>query len=211
MVSTTSFCNAALAFTDVVEQPHFEKTSFRIKGKIFATMDIANKQASLKLPPNEQSVYLLMKPPFASPATGAWGKQGWTRFDLTKVPAPVMREALKTAYNTVVPVKKATRHVKKTLARKEKTEMIQTLHPDKTKTNKLILLEKYNYIKTNLLVVLKKAELTHTDLMEALYQRVKDEFEGGVQWYGETVKLDLEARGVVERTGTKPEKYRLKG
>lgn len=209
MISSTSFRNAALAFSNVVEQPHFEKTSFRIKGKIFATMDIANKQASLKLPPNEQAVYLLMKPVFASPATGAWGKQGWTRFDLTKVAAPVMREALSTAYTTVAPVKKAAKPVKKAVTRKDKMEKIQTLHPDKTKTNKRISLEKYNFIKTNLLAVLKKTELTHTDLMEALYQRVKDSFEGGVQWYGETVKLDLEARGVIERTGKKPEKYRL--
>lgn len=105
------------------------------------------------------------------------------------------------------PVKKS---VKKTATSKEKAEMIQTLHPDKTKTNKRISLEKYEYIKSNLLAVLKKAELTHTDLMEALYQRVKNEFEGGVQWYGETVKLDLEARKVIERTGAKPEKYKLK-
>ena len=105
------------------------------------------------------------------------------------------------------PVKKP---VKKAAAPKVKPEMIQTLHPDKTKTNKRISLEKYNFIKTNLLAVIKKAELTHTDLMEALYQRVKDDFEGGVQWYGETVKLDLEARKLIERTGTKPEKYRKK-
>jgi hypothetical protein len=45
--------------------------------------------------------------------------------------------------------------------------------------------------------------------MEALLQRVKDNFEGNVQWYGETVKLDLEARKVIERTRTKPEKYRV--
>lgn len=51
---------------------------------------------------------------------------------------------------------------------------------------------------------------THTQLMEQLYTKVKDSFEGGVQWYGETVKLDLEARAIIERTGTKPEKYRLK-
>jgi hypothetical protein len=31
-----------------------------------------------------------------------------------------------------------------------------------------------------------------------------------VQWYGETVKLDLEARNILERTPTKPVKYRLK-
>ena len=35
-------------------------------------------------------------------------------------------------------------------------------------------------------------------------------FDGGVQWYGETVKLDLEARGVIERTNDKPQKYKLK-
>ncbi len=104
------------------------------------------------------------------------------------------------------PVKKP---ANKTAAPEVKPEMIQTLHPDKTKTNKRIPLEKYNFIKANLLAVLKKTELTHTDLMETLYQRVKDEFEGGVQWYGETVKLDLEARGILERTGKKPEKYRV--
>lgn len=209
MLSSISFSKAALSFNDVTEQPHFEKTSFRIKGKIFASMDTVNKRVTLKLPPNEQAVYLLMKPAFACMATGAWGKQGWTRFELTKVPAPVMREALKKAYETVAPIKKSVIPVKKVTPRKEKTEIIQTLHPDQTKTNKRISLEKYNFIKKHLLAVLKKAELTHTELMEALYQRVKDEFDGGVQWYGETVKLDLEARGVLVRTGKKPEKYRV--
>ena len=91
-----------------------------------------------------------------------------------------------------------------------KNEKIQTLHPLPGKTNKSIALEKYNFIKEHLLKALGKKELTHTELMEALYQRVKDKFDGGVQWYGETVKLDLEAREIIERTNTKPEKYRLK-
>lgn len=89
-------------------------------------------------------------------------------------------------------------------------EKIQTLHPMPGKVNKSIALKKYNIIKTELLQILNKKELTHTELMEALYNRVKDTFDGGVQWYGETVKLDLEARKLIERTGTKPEKYRLK-
>jgi hypothetical protein len=59
------------------------------------------------------------------------------------------------------------------------------------------------------MAVLKNGEYSHTELMEKLYDRVKDEFEGGVQWYGETVKLDLEARGLVERVGNRPERYRL--
>jgi len=91
------------------------------------------------------------------------------------------------------------------------TEQIQTLHPTAGKTNKRISLEKYNIIRVNILAILHDKELTHTELMEILYDRVKDTFDGGVQWYGETVKLDLEARKMIERKGTKPEKYRFIG
>ena len=87
-------------------------------------------------------------------------------------------------------------------------ETIQTLHPQASKTNKKILLSKYNFIRENILMILTGNELTHTELMEALYERVKDNFDGGIQWYGETVKLDLEARKLIERTTTKPEKYK---
>ena len=90
-----------------------------------------------------------------------------------------------------------------------KEEKIQTLHPDSDKTNKLISLKKYDVIKTNILSILKVCEPTHTELMEKLYTNVKDTFDGGVQWYGETVKLDLEARKMIERTKSKPEKYKL--
>jgi hypothetical protein len=91
-----------------------------------------------------------------------------------------------------------------------KAAQIQTLHPQAGKINKKISLEKYHFIREHLLKILAKKELTHTELMEKLYEKVKDKFEGGVQWYGETVKLDLEARQEIERTGTRPEKYRLK-
>jgi hypothetical protein len=91
-----------------------------------------------------------------------------------------------------------------------KAEQIQTLHPLPGKTNKRISLEKYNLVKDTILFVLKGCELTHTELMEKLYNNIKDNFEGGVQWYGETVKLDLEARKIIERTGTKPDRYRLR-
>ena len=91
-----------------------------------------------------------------------------------------------------------------------KAELIQTLHPKEGKTNKKISYDKYIFIKENILTIINESELTHTELMEKLYTRVKDNFEGGVQWYGETVKLDLEARHIIERTNTKPEKYKLK-
>jgi len=91
-----------------------------------------------------------------------------------------------------------------------KEEQIQTLHPQPGKTNKRISLAKYTAVRDALLSILHNAEPTHTELMEQLYQNIKDTFEGGVQWYGETVKLDLEARKIIERTGSKPERYRLR-
>jgi hypothetical protein len=90
-----------------------------------------------------------------------------------------------------------------------KAEQIQTLHPQPGKKNKRISLEKYTHIRNTILTLLVGVELTHTELMEQLYNEVKNNFEGGVQWYGETVKLDLEARKIIERTGTKPERYRI--
>ena len=85
------------------------------------------------------------------------------------------------------------------------SKLIQTLHPREGKANKKIDLEKYDFIKENVLRISSGVELTHTELMEELYSRVKNNFESGVQWYGETVKLDLETRQIIERTRTKPE------
>ena len=88
-------------------------------------------------------------------------------------------------------------------------EQIQTLHPVAGKTNKRIAMGKYIVVRDVILSILADQPLTHTDLMEAIYQRLKDSFEGGVQWYGETVKLDLEARNLISRNEQKPPLYRL--
>ena len=88
-------------------------------------------------------------------------------------------------------------------------EQIQTLHPIPGKTNKRIALAKYTVVRNTLLSILADKPLTHTDLMEALYQQLKDSFEGGIQWYGETVKLDLEARHIIFRNEQKPPVYHI--
>ena len=47
MVSVETFRQLALAFTEAVEAPHFEKASFSVTKKIFATLDIKNKKKEL--------------------------------------------------------------------------------------------------------------------------------------------------------------------
>ena len=88
------------------------------------------------------------------------------------------------------------------------TEKILTLHP-LGKNGKNIDLEKYNILKDAILRVLKSRELTHTELFEQLNLDLKDKFHDNISWYGETVKLDLEARKIIERTGSKPAKYKV--
>ncbi len=70
--------------------------------------------------------------------------------------------------------------------------------------------QKYEMHKKAILSALKKKELTRTELLDRLDRSLEGKFVGSVHWYGETVKLDLEARKLIERTSSKPQKYRLK-
>jgi hypothetical protein len=88
-------------------------------------------------------------------------------------------------------------------------EKISTKHP-LGKSGKNISRQKYEAIKKAMLSALEKKELTHTELFKRLNTTLRGKFEGNVSWYGETVKLDLESRKMIERTPSKPQKYRLK-
>ena len=87
-------------------------------------------------------------------------------------------------------------------------EKILTKHPQ-GKTGRNISKNSYEMLKADILAALGKKELTHTELFEYLNKSLKGKFAGNISWYGETVKLDLEARKVIERTADKPPKYRV--
>ncbi|HEY0654140.1 MAG TPA: MmcQ/YjbR family DNA-binding protein [Chryseosolibacter sp.] len=101
MVELESFRNLALSLPGAVEAPHFEKNSFRIKKKIFATLDSQNKRAVLKLSPEDQSVFCAFDSSVFYPVPNKWGKQGWTMVELKKVRKDMCQDALKQAYYTV--------------------------------------------------------------------------------------------------------------
>jgi hypothetical protein len=88
-------------------------------------------------------------------------------------------------------------------------EKILTKHP-LGKSGKNISKQKYDTLKGAILTALKTKELNHTQLFNELNNRLRSRFSGNISWYGETVKLDLEARRMIERTPSKPQKYRLK-
>ena len=88
-------------------------------------------------------------------------------------------------------------------------QKILTKHP-LGKTGRNIDREKYDVLKNAILSALRKDELTHTELFNRLNKGLKGKLAGNISWYGETVKLDLEAKKMIERTGSKPQRYRLK-
>jgi hypothetical protein len=87
-------------------------------------------------------------------------------------------------------------------------EKILTKHPQ-GKSGKNISRQTYDLFKDTVFSILKNRELTHTELFDQLNKKLKGKFSGNINWYGETVKLDLEARKLIERTDSKPQKYRL--
>ena len=88
-------------------------------------------------------------------------------------------------------------------------EKILTKHP-LGKSGKNIDKQKYETLKKAILSALRNKELSHTELFNQLNKSLKSSFSGNVSWYGETVKLDLEARKIIQRTSAKPPKYSLK-
>jgi hypothetical protein len=87
-------------------------------------------------------------------------------------------------------------------------EKILTKHP-LGKSGKNIDRKKYDTLKRAILSELRKNDLTHAELFSRLNKSLEGKFAGNISWYGETVKLDLEAKRIIERTASKPQKYRL--
>ena len=90
-------------------------------------------------------------------------------------------------------------------------ERILTKHPA-GKKGVNILKSKYDFISKNMLKIIKKhKEISWQDLAEIMEDSLSDKFDGKIVWYVVSVKLDLEARGIIERIPkTSPHQLRLK-
>ena len=88
-------------------------------------------------------------------------------------------------------------------------EKILTRHPQ-GKSGRSIDKAKYDKVAKAIRSALREDELTHTDLMSRVKEALDGRFDGNISWYAETVKLDLEARKAIERTSSRPQRYRLR-
>src|SRR5258705_10120361 len=82
MVTIETFRQLALSFPGAIELPHFEKTSFRVNKKIFATLDIKNTRACLILSETDQSVFSAYDKSVIYPVPNKWGTKGATFVEL---------------------------------------------------------------------------------------------------------------------------------
>jgi len=92
-------------------------------------------------------------------------------------------------------------------------DKIVTLHPDPNKSGVNIDRAKYEFVREAIISVLgEKPELTFSQLVAEVERQLEGRFEGSIGWYITTVKLDLEARGTIERVGGgSPQRIRLTG
>lgn len=90
----------ALSFPGASESPHFERTSFRVQKKIFATLAEREGLACLMLSPEDQDVFVALGKPAVYPVPNKWGEKGATFVRLADVNEELLVDALTAAYQS---------------------------------------------------------------------------------------------------------------
>lgn len=105
MISLADLRQIALSLPETDEHPHFDILSFRVKKKVFATVNLPEGRATVRLSPEDQDVFCAMSRGAMYPVPNKWGKHGWTHIDLAQAEQEMCVDALQTAWYTVAPPK----------------------------------------------------------------------------------------------------------
>ncbi len=105
MDSVIAIRGICLSKTGVTALPHFEKTSFRVMKKIFATVDRDGKILCVKLSEMDQSLFGAFDATVVYPVPNKWGKKGWTFVVPDKMPEETLKDILEAAYQEVAKIK----------------------------------------------------------------------------------------------------------
>lgn len=89
----------ALSLPDVTEEPHFERTSFRINGKIFLTAKSSELHIHVFVPEQARELALAMHPDYLSKLL--WGnKVVGLRVELPKAQLGVVKDLIEIAWQS---------------------------------------------------------------------------------------------------------------
>ena len=95
----------ALSLPEVEEHPHFDRTSFRVRGKIFSTMTADGEQVMVKLPLEIKAAVEQAHPDAFVPLPGAWGRSGATLLVIAAMKDDEMADLVRLAWKQVAPKK----------------------------------------------------------------------------------------------------------
>jgi YjbR len=95
----------ALSLAGTAEAPHFDRAAFKV-ARIYVTLAADGRTANFKFTPDEQEFKCMMAPDAFAPVPNAWGRQGWTTAELSKLSAAELRNALETAWAHAVAKKR---------------------------------------------------------------------------------------------------------
>lgn len=99
------FKKLALALEGVEAVPHMERTAFRTKRKIFATLG-SDGRVNLMIESPERRDALLESFPESFASLGGWTRLGFVGIDLATVDEELFGELLADAYQAALPVAK---------------------------------------------------------------------------------------------------------
>ena len=107
MINKGAFFELALSFNNTEQVPHFDRIGFKVAGRrLFTTYLEKDHTANIFLTAKEQRVFCKMDKVNIYPVPNKWGAKGATTFNLDKVKKEFVVEALLSAYNDVVKMKR---------------------------------------------------------------------------------------------------------
>ena len=97
------FHEMALQFAGTETAPHFDRVAFKvIKRRSFATYVESDNTANIFLTPEEQKAFCRMDRKNIFLFSNKWGEKGATTFVLDRVDESLVREALISAYSSII-------------------------------------------------------------------------------------------------------------
>jgi hypothetical protein len=97
MATAKDFTTIALSLEGTISAPHFDRTAFKVR-RTYATLAPDGKSANIKFTHDEQQLKCEVAPEVFSAIPNGWGRQGWTRCELSKLRKAELEAALTTAW-----------------------------------------------------------------------------------------------------------------
>jgi predicted DNA-binding protein (MmcQ/YjbR family) len=95
----------ALSLPLAEEHPHFDRASFRVRGKIFATLPPGGEEVVLKLLPEIKESLRQSDPDAVRALPGGWDKGGWTLIAIGSMDDDKLADLIRLAWRQVAPKK----------------------------------------------------------------------------------------------------------